>query len=87
MSVDSDIQVVGKLEFRIRDIIGQGSRDSVVFTGTYEGNIAVAIKRVPKAEDHIRTKIVHQNHNQLNIINYYCTEEDQQFRYWTCILL
>ena len=82
MSVDSDIQVVGKLEFRIRDIIGQGSRDSVVFTGTYEGNIAVAIKRVPKTKKHFyQNRFFYQNPNQPNIINYYCTEEDQQFRY------
>ena len=81
---DGDMEKVGKLEFWTKDKIGSGLV-SHVFSGTYEKSIGVAIKRVQRTETGSEIDILKDCHNHINIVNYYCTEQDKYFRY--CILI
>ena len=63
-------------EFWTKDVIGS-RLVSLVFSGNYEKSIDVAIKRVLRTDTGSEIDILKDDHNHINIINYYCTEQEK----------
>ncbi|XP_073245548.1 serine/threonine-protein kinase/endoribonuclease IRE1-like [Porites lutea] len=74
---------VGKISFSLKDVLGRGCEGTVVYKGKFDGRDA-AVKRIlpdcfsfaDREVDLLRESDAHPN-----VIRYFCTEEDQQFRY------
>ena len=74
--------VVGRLSFSPKDIIGSGSYGNV-FKGQFERNVDVAVRRILKDDDGIRTTFESETLSRVdghpNIVRYYITEQDDDF--------
>lgn len=74
---------VGKISFSLKNVLGRGCEGTVVYKGKFDGRDA-AVKRIlpecftfaDREVDLLRESDAHPN-----VIRYFCTEEDQQFRY------
>jgi serine/threonine-protein kinase/endoribonuclease IRE1 len=74
---------IGKIEYDPKEIIGHGCGGTIIYKGKYE-NRPVAVKRLlsqcfnlaEKEVDMLRDADQHKN-----VIRYFCTENDSQFKY------
>ena len=74
---------VGAIKYNENDILGQGCEGTFVFKGSFDDRM-VAVKRVLKeciAISDREINILREADQHPNVIRYYCTEQDQQFRY------
>lgn len=79
----SSLVSVGKISFSHKNVLGRGCEGTVVYKGKFDGRDA-AVKRIlpecftfaDREVDLLRESDAHPN-----VIRYFCTEEDQQFRY------
>lgn len=79
----SSLVSVGKISFSLKNVLGRGCEGTVVYKGKFDGRDA-AVKRIlpecftfaDREVDLLRESDAHPN-----VIRYFCTEEDQQFRY------
>ncbi len=72
-------KVVGKLKFNRQNVIGR-SIGTVVFKGKYEDDIDVAIKRIQIDDASVEINVLKKNHSHRNIVKYYVTEVDDEFK-------
>lgn len=70
---------VGKLKFNRENVIGHSS-GTVVFKGKYEEDIDVAIKRIQISDASVEINVFKKNHSHRNIVKYYVTEFDEDFK-------
>jgi len=74
---------VGKITFDPRSILGKGCEGTFVFKGTFEER-AVAVKRLlpdcfTLADREV--SLLRESDTHENVVRYFCTESDRQFRY------
>jgi hypothetical protein len=70
---------VGKLKFNRENVIGHSS-GTLVFKGKYEEDIDVAIKRIQICDASVEINVLKKNHSHRNIVKYYVTEVDDDFK-------
>lgn len=74
---------VGKIKFNSDEILGKGCEGTFVFKGEYD-NRDVAVKRLlPECFTFADREVdlLRESDQHPNVIRYYCTEQDKQFRY------
>lgn len=74
---------VGKIKFNSEEILGKGCEGTFVFKGEYD-NRSVAVKRLlPECFTFADREVdlLRESDQHPNVIRYYCTEQDKQFRY------
>lgn len=74
---------IGKISFNPRHILGKGCEGTFVFRGTFE-NRDVAVKRLlpdcfTLADREVA--LLRESDTHENVVRYFCTESDRQFRY------
>ncbi|KAK9500618.1 hypothetical protein O3M35_001853 [Rhynocoris fuscipes] len=77
------IITVGKISFDTRQILGKGCEGTFVFRGTFDGR-NVAVKRLlPECFTFANREVqlLRESDAHPNVIRYFSTEEDSQFRY------
>uniref|UniRef100_A0A224X6K4 non-specific serine/threonine protein kinase n=1 Tax=Panstrongylus lignarius TaxID=156445 RepID=A0A224X6K4_9HEMI len=77
------IVTVGKISFDTRQILGKGCEGTFVFRGTFDGR-NVAVKRLlPECFTFANREVqlLRESDAHPNVIRYFSTEEDSQFRY------
>ncbi|GAB1607689.1 serine/threonine-protein kinase/endoribonuclease IRE1-like, partial [Argonauta hians] len=75
--------VVGKILFYPKDILGHGSEGTIVFKGLFD-NRDVAVKRLlPECFSLAdrEVELLRESDQHPNVVRYFCTEADCQFRY------
>lgn len=74
---------IGKVKFNTKTVLGQGSRGTYVFEGTFENNKRCAVKRVVSQSLSIEDREVKllRNLQHDNLVRYFATERDAQFIY------
>ncbi|VVC31730.1 PUB domain,Pyrrolo-quinoline quinone beta-propeller repeat,Protein kinase domain,Serine/threonine- [Cinara cedri] len=74
---------IGKIMFRTDEILGKGCEGTFVFRGEFECR-PVAVKRLlPECfiAGEREVHILRESDYHPNVVRYYCTEQDKQFRY------
>uniref|UniRef100_A0A0L8GYG2 non-specific serine/threonine protein kinase n=1 Tax=Octopus bimaculoides TaxID=37653 RepID=A0A0L8GYG2_OCTBM len=74
---------VGKILFYPRDILGHGSEGTIVFKGLFDSR-DVAVKRLlPECFSLAdrEVELLRESDQHPNVVRYFCTEADSQFRY------
>ncbi|CAH1726019.1 serine/threonine-protein kinase/endoribonuclease IRE2 [Aphis gossypii] len=74
---------IGKIIFRTDEILGKGCEGTSVFKGEFESR-PVAVKRLlPECfiAGEREVHILRESDYHPNVVRYYCTEQDKQFRY------
>lgn len=79
---NGDLQV-GKIFFNPNEVLGKGCEGTFVFKGTFEKR-NIAVKRIlPEcftlADREV--SLLRESDTHENVVRYFCTEEDRQFRY------
>lgn len=77
------INQVGKISFNLNEVLGKGCEGTFVFKGTFEKR-DVAVKRLlPEcftlADREV--SLLRESDAHENVVRYFCTEQDRQFRY------
>ncbi|KAF6202382.1 hypothetical protein GE061_004781 [Apolygus lucorum] len=83
ISVQKGVVTIGKISFDTQDILGKGCEGTFVFRGNFDGR-SVAVKRLlPEcftvADREVQ--LLRESDAHPNVIRYFSTEEDSQFRY------
>ena len=81
--LNDDLLRIGKITYNTREVLGHGCSGTFVYKGTFE-NRPVAVKRLlpefwtlaDREVELLRDADQHQN-----VLRYFCTEADSQFRY------
>ncbi|XP_058822691.1 serine/threonine-protein kinase/endoribonuclease IRE1 [Topomyia yanbarensis] len=79
---DGEIRV-GKINFNTQDILGKGCEGTFVFRGTFEKR-EVAVKRILPGCFTLADRevaLLRESDAHENVVRYFCTEQDRQFRY------
>lgn len=74
---------VGKIAFNINEVLGKGCEGTFVFKGTFEAR-QVAVKRLlPECFTLADREVtlLRESDEHVNVVRYFCTEQDRQFRY------
>ncbi|CAG2054452.1 unnamed protein product [Timema podura] len=74
---------VGKIIFNMDDILGKGCEGTFVYKGQFD-NRAVAVKRLlPECFTFADREVdlLRESDEHANVVRYFCTEQDKQFRY------
>lgn len=74
---------VGKIQFNTDEVLGKGCEGTFVFKGEFD-NRPVAVKRVlPECFTFADREVdlLRESDQHPNVVRYYCTEQDKQFRY------
>ena len=74
---------VGKIIFNTKDVLGKGCEGTFVFKGTFEER-EVAVKRLlPECFTLADREVtlLRESDAHENVVRYFCTEQDRQFRY------
>lgn len=74
---------VGKIMFDPKEILGRGCEGTTVFKGKFDSR-DVAVKRIlPECFSFAdrEVELLRESDEHANVIRYFCTEEDKQFRY------
>uniref|UniRef100_T1INI5 non-specific serine/threonine protein kinase n=1 Tax=Strigamia maritima TaxID=126957 RepID=T1INI5_STRMM len=74
---------IGKIVFDPKDIIGKGCEGTFVYRGQFE-NRNIAVKRIiPECFSFADREVdlLRESDEHPNVIRYFCTEQDSQFRY------
>jgi serine/threonine-protein kinase/endoribonuclease IRE1 len=74
---------IGKIQFNPREVLGKGCEGTFVFKGTFEKR-EVAVKRLlpdcfTLADREVA--LLRESDTHENVVRYFCTEADRQFRY------
>ncbi|XP_042293658.1 LOW QUALITY PROTEIN: serine/threonine-protein kinase/endoribonuclease IRE2 [Sceloporus undulatus] len=80
---DPEVMVVGKISFSPREVLGHGTGGTFVFRGHFDGR-TVAVKRLLPECVHLvdrEVQLLRESDEHPNVVRYFCTEADQQFRY------
>lgn len=79
---DGEVQV-GKISFNCNELLGKGCEGTFVFKGTFEKR-KVAVKRLlPECFTFADREVtlLRESDAHENVVRYFCTEQDRQFRY------
>lgn len=79
---DGEIRV-GKINFNTQNILGKGCEGTFVFRGTFEKR-EVAVKRILPGCFTLADRevaLLRESDAHENVVRYFCTEQDRQFRY------
>lgn len=79
---DGEIRV-GKIHFNTQDILGKGCEGTFVFRGKFEKR-EVAVKRILPGCFTLADRevaLLRESDAHENVVRYFCTEQDRQFRY------
>ncbi|XP_058446373.1 serine/threonine-protein kinase/endoribonuclease IRE1 [Malaya genurostris] len=79
---DGEIRV-GKINFNTQDVLGKGCEGTFVFRGTFEKR-NVAVKRILPGCFTLADRevaLLRESDAHENVVRYFCTEQDRQFRY------
>ncbi|XP_021710632.1 serine/threonine-protein kinase/endoribonuclease IRE1 [Aedes aegypti] len=79
---DGEIRV-GKINFNTQDVLGKGCEGTFVFRGTFEKR-EVAVKRILPGCFTLADRevaLLRESDAHENVVRYFCTEQDRQFRY------
>ncbi|XP_050340716.1 serine/threonine-protein kinase/endoribonuclease IRE1 [Bactrocera neohumeralis] len=79
---DGNIRV-GKISFNSNEVLGKGCEGTFVFRGTFEER-SVAVKRLlPECFTFADREValLRESDAHENVVRYFCTEQDRQFRY------
>ena len=74
---------VGKIRFNPREVLGKGCEGTFVFKGTFEER-QVAVKRLLPGCFTLADRevaLLRESDTHENVVRYFCTESDRQFRY------
>lgn len=74
---------IGKITYLSTKPIGEGSQDTVVYSGLL-GNRKVAVKKVPKGLVKLvdrEIELLEKSDRHVNVLTYYLTEQDPRFYY------
>ncbi|KAK7794108.1 hypothetical protein R5R35_012602 [Gryllus longicercus] len=74
---------IGKITFNTQEVLGKGCEGTFVFKGTFD-NRSVAVKRIlPECFTFADREVdlLRESDEHPNVVRYFCTEEDKQFRY------
>nr|XP_018916494.1 PREDICTED: serine/threonine-protein kinase/endoribonuclease IRE1-like [Bemisia tabaci] len=74
---------VGKITFKVSEILGKGCEGTFVFRGEFD-NRPVAVKRLLPECFTVADRevcLLRESDEHMNVIRYFCTEQDKQFRY------
>lgn len=74
---------VGKISFNSNEVLGKGCEGTFVFKGTFEERF-VAVKRLlPECFTFADREValLRESDAHENVVRYFCTEQDRQFRY------
>lgn len=74
---------IGKITYLSTKPIGEGSQDTVVYSGLL-GNRKVAVKKVPKSLVKLvnrEIELLEKSDRHINVLNYFLTEQDPTFYY------
>lgn len=77
------ISQVGKITFNAQEVLGKGCEGTFVFKGTFEKR-DVAVKRLlPECFTFADREVtlLRESDAHENVVRYFCTEQDRQFRY------
>lgn len=82
-SISDEIIEIGKITFNPRNVLGKGCEGTFVFRGTFEKR-DVAVKRLlpdcfTLADREV--SLLRESDTHENVVRYFCTEADRQFRY------
>ena len=84
----STIRVVGDLSYDTKNILGEGSFGTLVFSGFYRNERAITVKRVQKyyLQDELdilqwEVELMNAASDHPNILRYICTEKNDDFVY------
>lgn len=74
---------VGKISFSLKDVLGRGCEGTVVYKGKFDGRDAAVKRILPECFSFADREVdlLRESDAHPNVIRYFCTEEDQQFRY------
>jgi serine/threonine-protein kinase/endoribonuclease IRE1 len=78
-----DIVHIGKISFSPKDVLGKGCEGTFVFKGNFEKR-EVAVKRLlPECFTLADREValLRESDTHENVVRYFCTESDRQFRY------
>ncbi|KAK2179804.1 hypothetical protein NP493_471g02036 [Ridgeia piscesae] len=81
--IPSGYTVVGKIMFNPRLVLGHGCEGTFVYRGRFDGR-NVAVKRLlPECFSFAdrEVELLRESDQHPNVIRYFCTEQDSQFRY------
>ncbi|XP_055609456.1 serine/threonine-protein kinase/endoribonuclease ire-1-like [Uranotaenia lowii] len=79
---DGEIRV-GKINFNTQNVLGKGCEGTFVFRGTFEKR-EVAVKRILPGCFTLADRevaLLRESDAHENVVRYFCTEQDRQFRY------
>ncbi|XP_050078819.1 serine/threonine-protein kinase/endoribonuclease IRE1 [Anopheles maculipalpis] len=74
---------VGKINFNTQNVLGKGCEGTFVFRGTFEKR-EVAVKRILPGCFTLADRevtLLRESDTHENVVRYFCTEQDRQFRY------
>uniref|UniRef100_A0A2M4A0B0 non-specific serine/threonine protein kinase n=1 Tax=Anopheles triannulatus TaxID=58253 RepID=A0A2M4A0B0_9DIPT len=74
---------VGKINFNVQNILGKGCEGTFVFRGSFEKR-EVAVKRILPGCFTLADRevtLLRESDAHENVVRYFCTEQDRQFRY------
>ncbi|XP_075231687.1 serine/threonine-protein kinase/endoribonuclease IRE1-like [Lycorma delicatula] len=74
---------VGKITFHMKNVLGKGCEGTFVFRGEFDGR-AVAVKRLLPECFTVADRevcLLRESDMHANVVRYFCTEQDKQFRY------
>uniref|UniRef100_A0AAG5CTX8 non-specific serine/threonine protein kinase n=1 Tax=Anopheles atroparvus TaxID=41427 RepID=A0AAG5CTX8_ANOAO len=74
---------VGKINFNTQNVLGKGCEGTFVFRGTFEKR-EVAVKRILPGCFTLADRevaLLRESDAHENVVRYFCTEQDRQFRY------
>lgn len=81
--ITDGICVVGKISFSLDTVLGHGCGGTEVFQGNFDGR-EVAVKRLLSNRVNLADReaaLLRESDQHQNVIRYYCTEQDPNFRY------
>lgn len=83
LPVKGSYVTVGKISFSLKDILGRGCEGTVVYKGKFDGRDAAVKRILPECFSFADREVdlLRESDAHPNVIRYFCTEEDQQFRY------
>ncbi|XP_052869264.1 serine/threonine-protein kinase/endoribonuclease IRE1 [Anopheles cruzii] len=74
---------VGKINFNVQNVLGKGCEGTFVFRGSFEKR-EVAVKRILPGCFTLADRevaLLRESDAHENVVRYFCTEQDRQFRY------
>lgn len=83
IDLGSGMSQVGKITFNLNEVLGKGCEGTFVFKGTFEKR-DVAVKRLlPECFTLADREValLRESDAHENVVRYFCTEQDRQFRY------